>query len=83
MALKASIGSHAKVPYSGFYLRGPNICEFCEVLTSLQILFLKQLFSFHTVNVLIKYTVVKPHNTCTCPTTVTVVPLHVATAKGP
>ena len=31
------------LPYSGFYLRGP---KFCKVLTSSQILILKQLFSF-------------------------------------
>ena len=28
------------IPYSGFYLRGPNFCEICEVLTSSQILIL-------------------------------------------
>ena len=27
-----------KLPYSGFYLRGLNFCEICEVLTSSQIL---------------------------------------------
>ena len=60
------------LPYSEFYLRGPN---FCEVLMSSQILILKQLFSFSfsTVNALsiiiqsfkyhIKYTY------CMCPTT--------------
>ena len=38
--------SHARlttgdlIPYSGFYLRGPNFCEICEVLTSSQILIL-------------------------------------------
>ena len=35
-----------EILYSGFYLRGPNFCEICEVLTSLQILILKQFFSF-------------------------------------
>ena len=35
------------IPYSGFYLRGPNFCEICEVLTSSQILILKLLFYFH------------------------------------
>ena len=61
------------VPHSGFYLQGPNSCEFCEVLTSSQILILKQLFSFSfcTVNELLK-----PHNTRTCITTA--VPLHLA-----
>ena len=68
------------LPYSRFYLRGPNFCKFCEVLTSSQILILKQFFSFSfsTVNVLSSYVAIqlfKPHNTCTCPTTV--VPLHV------
>ena len=32
--------------YSGFYLRGPNFCEICEVLMSSQILILKLLFYF-------------------------------------
>ena len=48
--------SVTEVLYSGFYLRGPNFCEFCEVLASLQILILKQLFFLShlasTVNVL-------------------------------
>ena len=34
------------IPYSGFYLRGPNFCKICEVLTSSQILILKLLFYF-------------------------------------
>ena len=34
------------IPYSGFYLRGPNFCEICEVLTSSQILILKLIFYF-------------------------------------
>ena len=36
---------------SWFYLQGPDFCEIREVLMSLQILILNQLFSF-TVNVL-------------------------------
>ena len=32
--------------YSGFYLRGPNFCKICEVLTSSQILILQLLFYF-------------------------------------
>ena len=36
-----------KLPYSGFYLRGPNFCEICEMLKSSQILILKLLFYFH------------------------------------
>ena len=35
------------IPYSGFYLRDPNFCKICEVLTSSQILILKLLFYFH------------------------------------
>ena len=34
------------VPYSGFYLRGSNFCEICEVLASSQILILRLLFYF-------------------------------------
>ena len=34
------------LPYSRFYLRGPNFCEICEVWTSSQILILKLLFYF-------------------------------------
>ena len=63
------MGLTAKLPYSGFYLRGPNFCEFCEVLMRSQILILKQLFSFSfsTVNVLIiAIQLFKPHNTRTC-----------------
>ena len=32
------------IPYSGFYLRGPNFCKICEVLTSSQILILHLLW---------------------------------------
>ena len=34
------------IPYSGFYLRGPNFCEICEVLINSQILILKLLVYF-------------------------------------
>ena len=33
------------IPYSGFYLRGPNFCEICEVLTTSQILILYSYFA--------------------------------------
>ena len=67
------------IPYSGFYLRGPNFCEICEVLTSSQILILKLLFYFcepATEHVIL----------CRYPSTygmypTAVVPLHVATAR--
>ena len=74
MPLYNYMANFKDIPYSGFYLRGPNFCEFCAVLTSSQILILEQLFSlsFSTVNVL-SIQSFKPH---TCPTTV--VPLHVA-----
>ena len=35
------------IPYSSFYLRGPNFCNICEVLTSLRILILKLLCYSH------------------------------------
>ena len=47
LLLKLSHNATTMLPYSGFYLRGPNFCEICEVLTSLQILILKLLFYFH------------------------------------
>ena len=46
----------AGLPYSGFYLPGPNFCDICEVLTSSQILILKLLFYFRepaTVHVIL------------------------------
>ena len=85
---------HQLLPYSGFYLRGPNFCEICEVLTSSQILILKLLFYLHepaTEHVILARAIPEKHIIIAnksqisvyrygmCPTTV--VPLHVATAK--
>ena len=77
------------IPYSGFYLRGPNLCEVCEVLTSSQILILKLLLYFReqvTEHVILapgyprKTYIARYQSTYgMCPTAV--VPLHVATAR--
>ena len=94
VGLDSSLNVLLIIPYSGFYLRGPNFCKICEVLTSSQILILRLLFYFRepaTEHVIIApgyprkpYIAYKSQISVyvwgMCPTTV--VPLHVATARG-
>ena len=83
-----------QILHSGFYLRGPNFCKICKVLTRSQILILKLLFYFrqpateHSPKLSQKniYSLQIPDIRCGYPSTygmcpTTVVPLHVAMAR--